>query len=103
MVYNYGKQSNIILDYLGKMDEPASDLALVKSELWFCIHHEMVVSPLDFFVRRTGMLFFDISRLRKFIQPVLDEFTKYFAWGDAKLGEETKKLNQAIKEATLHE
>lgn len=103
MVYNYGRQSDVILDYLSKMNESASDLGLVKAELWFCVHHEMVISPLDFFVRRTGMLFFDINRLKKSIQPVLDDFKKYFAWDDAKLGEETKKLNQAIKEATLHE
>jgi glycerol-3-phosphate dehydrogenase len=101
MVYNYGRQSNAILDYLNKMNEPASDLGLIRAELWFCVHHEMVVSPLDFLVRRTGMLFFDIGRLKKFMQPVLDEFKKYFAWDDAKLNEETKKLNQAINEATL--
>ena len=72
-----------------------------KSELWFCIHYEMVISPLDFFVRRTGMLFFYMNRLPALVQPVMQEFKKYFEWSDEKVNEELEKLNQAIKEATL--
>jgi glycerol-3-phosphate dehydrogenase len=101
LISNYGRNSDVILDHLKKMNEPPSDFSLAKAELWYCIHHEMVISPLDFFVRRTGMLFFYMNRLMKLKQLILDEFKKYFEWSDEKVNAELEKLNQAIKEATL--
>lgn len=101
LVSNYGRQSDLILNYLTELPDSKNDLALAKAELWYCIHHEMVVSPLDFFVRRTGMLFFYMNRLPDLIQPVMQEFKRYFEWSDEKVNEEVKKLSQVIKEATL--
>jgi glycerol-3-phosphate dehydrogenase len=101
LISNYGRNSDVILDHLKKMNEPPSDFSLAKAELWYCIHHEMVISPLDFFVRRTGMLFFYMNRLMKLKQPILDEFKKYFEWSNEKVNAELEKLNQAIKEAAL--
>lgn len=101
LVSNYGRQSDAILDYLKEMNEPSSDLTLAKAELWFCIHYEMVISPLDFFVRRTGMLFFHMDRLPALIQPIMEEFKKYFEWSDEKFNKEMNKITQAIQEATL--
>jgi glycerol-3-phosphate dehydrogenase len=101
LVSNYGKQTDDILNHLAQQPDAKDELALAKSELWFCIHNEMVISPLDFFVRRTGMLFFYMNRLPGLIQPVMQEFKRYFGWSDEKVNEELEKLNQAIKEATL--
>ncbi len=101
LVSNYGRQSDAIVEYVKNMDEPGTDLALAKAELWFCVHHEMVISPLDFFVRRTGMLFFYMNRLPALVQPMMEEFKRYFEWSDEKLNEELKKLKKAIHEATL--
>ena len=101
LVSNYGKQSETILNYMTQLPDVKNDLALAKSELWFCIHYEMVLSPVDFFVRRTGMLFFHIHRLRNSIDPLMEEFKNYFQWSDDKVREELNKLNQVINEATL--
>jgi glycerol-3-phosphate dehydrogenase len=101
LVSNYGRQSDVILQHLQEMNDPGSDQSLAKAELWFCIHHEMVISAMDFFVRRTGMLFFHMDRMPALIEPIMNEFKRYFEWSDEKLSEELKKLNQAIKEATL--
>lgn len=101
LVSNYGKQSDATLEYLMNMENSETDVALAKAELWFCIHHEMVIFPLDFFVRRTGMLFFHIDRIPDLILPIMEEFKRYFEWGDEKLREELKKLNKAMTEATL--
>jgi hypothetical protein len=35
------------------------------------------------------------------MEPVLDEFKRYFEWDDQKLSEETGKLKKAIAEAIL--
>lgn len=101
LVSNYGKQSEIILNYMTQLPDTKDDFALAKSELWFTTQYEMVVSPLDFFVRRTGMLFFHINRLRSLMNPLLNEFKTSFGWNDSQYQEELNKLNQAINEATL--
>ncbi len=101
LVSNYGRQSDAILEYVNGMDDPGADLSLAKAELWFCIHHEMVISPTDFFVRRTGMLFFRMDRMPALIEPLMKEFKRYFEWSDDKFTEELSTLNKAINEATL--
>ncbi len=108
LVSNYGRQSDVIVEYVQKMDDPGTslpdrqaDLALAKAELWFCIHHEMVISPLDFFIRRTGILFFRMDRLPALVQPIMEEFKRCFEWSEEKYNEEFKKLDKAIVEATL--
>lgn len=101
LVSNYGKQTEDILNYMTQLPDSKDDLALAKSELWFCIHYEMVVSPVDFFVRRTGMLFFHIQRMKNLMNPLLNDFKSYFGWSDSQYKEELNKLNQAINEATL--
>ena len=32
---------------------------MIKAEVWFTINYEMACNPTDFFMRRTGRLFFD--------------------------------------------
>lgn len=101
LVSNYGRQTNLIVDNLAKQDGTKSDLTLAKAELWYGINHEMVISPLDFFVRRTGMLFFDINRLRVLLDPLLDEFKNTFDWNDDKARYEREAVDKVIAQATL--
>jgi glycerol-3-phosphate dehydrogenase len=76
LVYNYGKQTEIVLDLVKNHQDPDQDIALAKAELDFGIHYEMVLTPLDFFVRRTGMVYFNIHRLKKLMDIILLEFVK---------------------------
>jgi glycerol-3-phosphate dehydrogenase len=39
------------------MDEDQQE-KMIKAEVWFAINYEMACTPADFFVRRTGRLFF---------------------------------------------
>lgn len=70
----YGIQADTILAYFHQIEEPDPALRLIKAELQFCFHFEMVETPLDFFIRRTGRLYFDIHAVRKYLLPVLQEF-----------------------------
>jgi glycerol-3-phosphate dehydrogenase len=101
LVANYGRQCDAILTRLKEKGEPVNELAMIKAELWFCLHHEMVVYPLDFFVRRTGMLFFDISRMKSFLLPVLEECGHYYNWSSEQLSMEKNNIEKAIAEASL--
>lgn len=101
LVANYGRNTDTVIDLFVKRPEARNDITLVRAELWYGINHEMVTSLTDFFVRRTGMLFFHMDRLPVFIQPLLEDFTQYFNWSEAKATAELEALQKAITDATL--
>jgi glycerol-3-phosphate dehydrogenase len=97
LVENYGDQTRAILndfDQRKMTDEP--DLALLKSELYFCLRYEMVCTPLDFFIRRTGLVNFDIHRVIKWKDKILTEFEIYFSWSKEKTSRELQSLDRQL-------
>jgi glycerol-3-phosphate dehydrogenase len=98
LVTNYGKASRLILDQMKNYhDQP--ELNLGRSELWYCLNYEMVTSLADFFVRRTGSLYFDIERIPILKEIAIEEFQKYLKWSDKKTKEAIEKLDQLVYDA----
>jgi len=100
LVYNYGKQTNSILKKFAELKDTDVEIRLAKAELWFCIEHEMVQTPLDFFIRRTGKLYFDTKSLNKLKEPILKEFKTIFKWDNQSLKQHKTALEKAVFEAT---
>jgi glycerol-3-phosphate dehydrogenase len=96
LVTNYGKQTGIILEIFTRRKERDAAERLILAELEFGVAFEMVLSPLDFFVRRTGRLYFDIHSVREYHEVVLRELGKMF-----KSNKETMERWQEELEATL--
>ncbi len=78
LVTNYGKQTEIILENYAVLKDKDPHIRMIKAELQFGIDYEMVTNPMDFFIRRTGRLYFDIHSVRSLLEVVLDEFTRIF-------------------------
>ncbi|MCF6347097.1 MAG: glycerol-3-phosphate dehydrogenase/oxidase [Flavobacteriaceae bacterium] len=100
LVYNYGKQTNNILKKFTELKDTDVEIRLAKAELWFCIEHEMVQNPLDFFIRRTGKLYFDIENVEKLKEPILKEFKAVFNWDNQTLKQHRIELELVVIEAT---
>ena len=100
LVHNYGKQTDLILDKFNELKEDNTELSLLKAEIWFTIQHEMTCTPTDFFMRRTGRLFFDKPSVDAYKNDVLKEFTNYFKWSDIEVQKHEQELNTKIKLAT---
>jgi glycerol-3-phosphate dehydrogenase len=96
LVHLYGKQSDTIIDYAVKHPESDSEITLALAELWFAIHNEMVNKLMDFCVRRTGLLYFNIHRLTKIQEPVLHAMAQYFHWSESRIAKERQELEQLI-------
>jgi glycerol-3-phosphate dehydrogenase len=79
LVTNYGVQTETILKIYSKRKEKNTAVRMILSELRFGIAYEMVQSPLDFFVRRTGRLYFDIDSVRRYMDPVIEEMQQTFS------------------------
>jgi glycerol-3-phosphate dehydrogenase len=78
----------------------ASSLPLaVHAELIYAIDNEMCLTPCDFFMRRTGMLYFDIAAVREFAPAVIKVMTEKFNWDRSDENRYQKELEQAIVSA----
>lgn len=100
LVSNYGKQTDQILEEYNSIDDPDPAIRLAKAELWFTMQFEMVCLPLDFFVRRTGRLYFDIESVKKLKNPILASFADYLGWGQSKVDQEGAKVDEALQLAS---
>ena len=78
LVTNYGKQTEKILELYATIVEADPYVRLAKAEVAFGIDFEMVQTPMDFFIRRTGRLYFDIESIRTLMEPILKEFQNKF-------------------------
>lgn len=83
LVHNYGKQTDVVLDKFDEITEDDIQKRLLKAEIWFTIQHEMTCTPTDFFMRRTGRLFFDKPSVDAYKNFVINEFSTHFNWNEA--------------------
>ncbi len=97
LVHNYGKQSEHILAQLDKLAGTTAEEKLIRSELLFCMDHEMVVKPLDFFVRRTGKMYFDVRSVIQWKDIILSDMQKRFNWTQEKNMYFENQLNILVK------
>ncbi len=98
LVTNYGKQTEIILENFASLNDEDVYVRMAKAELRFGIDYEMVQNPMDFFIRRTGRLYFDIDSVRSLIEPILQEFKLIYKVDDAQLSKWKEELNRELKE-----
>ncbi len=98
LVTNYGKQTETILETYANLKDADKVVRLAKAELKFGIDFEMIQNPMDFFIRRTGRLYFDIDSVRYLLEPLLEEFKIVFKLNDAEISAYRTVLEQEMKE-----
>ena len=98
LVTNYGKQTETILQYYAKQKEDDHVVGMAKAELKFTIENEMVQTPMDFFIRRTGRLYFDIDSIRKLMESILAEFKTIYKLDDEAINSYRKTLEGEMEE-----
>jgi glycerol-3-phosphate dehydrogenase len=103
LVHNYGKQTDIILQKFDDLMHDNMQEKMIKAEVWFTINHEMTCSPTDFFMRRTGRLFFDSPSVDLHKEYVLNEFKNHFSWDDKTTEKYLKELEKYVNIATTFE
>lgn len=96
----FGKQSELIFNKINYFFNENPQERLVRAELWYCIYHEMTNSLADFFVRRTGKLYFDIDSVYQYESMVLQDCIQYLEWDENRVEKEKKILHELLKDAT---
>jgi len=103
LVYNYGKQTDTILKKFDELTDENQQEKMIKSEVWFSIHYEMTCTPTDFFMRRTGRLFFDTHSVFFYKDLVIGLFETAFDWDEKTTEKHQKELEKELKIATTFE
>jgi len=97
LITNYGKQTEKVLDLYRSFKNKDAQLRMIRAELHYGISHEMVMNPMDFFIRRTGRLYFDIESIRTYQKPLLDDLKKAFGYDDAQILEFQEKMEHELE------
>lgn len=95
----YGTQTETILKNALNLGENK----VFEAELMFCIEQEMVLHMVDFFIYRTGRIFFDIKSVRDQLDHATDLMHSHFNWTETQKKSEKDAVNRAIHEATTFE
>jgi glycerol-3-phosphate dehydrogenase len=96
LVENYGRAAAYILN-LPAVGQSDPEVALATNELAYCLEHELVMKPLDFFERRSGRLYFHAGIIHRLTEPLLRVFQLYFGWDEASVDAEKQQLESVLK------
>lgn len=102
LVDRYGSNVDKIFDLYENLKNEAMEAGLdplVFSQLRYAINEECIYKPVDFFVRRTGALFFDIQWVKKNKEAVQSYMRKVLHWNAEELGYYSRELQQLLYEA----
>ncbi len=96
LVHNYGKQTDIILQKFDDLMHDNMQEKMIKAEVWFAINYEMACTPTDFFMRRTGRLFFDANSVYTHKDLVIQLFNNQFNWDENQKEKNSKELDEKL-------
>ncbi len=99
LVGTYGKNADMLLSNIDPKN-PDKDEALALAELEFGINNELTLHPCDFFIRRTGRLFFDIQSVKQLENSIIEKMQVVFNWDQSKVDQLKNDLECAFQEAT---
>ena len=97
---NYGTQAENILNSMKNYNAEDKEVAMALAEVDFCIAHEMVQRAEDYFVRRSGRLYFDILTIPTIKEKVLEHMSQQLNWTPERKIEEVSRIEMLIQDAT---
>lgn len=98
LVKLYGSNVDTVFSYLPEDEQNLP--RVLYAQLMYAIHREMAAKPVDFFIRRTGQLLFNITAVYEWKDQVIAEMASIFNWTDEQKAAYNQELDQEITHAT---
>ncbi|RDW16552.1 glycerol-3-phosphate dehydrogenase [Oceanobacillus arenosus] len=101
-VATYGSNVDILFDiYQSRKEEAVKENIdpAVFAKLIYAMEYEAAYKPVDFFIRRTGALFFDIHWVRTNKENVIQYMAKILQWNEEQRVRYVSELEQLMHEA----
>lgn len=102
LIQTYGSNIDIIFQLYEDAKKVAQDDVMdpiVLATLKYAISYEQAYKPIDYFIRRTGALFFNIQWVEDHQHQVVDYMEKVLHWTEAQKHLYHEELKQMIEEA----
>lgn len=95
----YGTNVDKVFAYVAqaKGDLPA----IVYGQLYYAMNDESASAATDFFIRRTGALYFNIHLVEQFKGLVIEEMARYLSWSNQEKQQQIEWLEKALKEVKV--
>ncbi|MBV7506125.1 glycerol-3-phosphate dehydrogenase/oxidase [Bacillus sp. sid0103] len=101
LVHRYGSNINRIFEMANKYD-PTNKFGLpleVYVQIVYSLEEEMTVKPVDFFIRRTGALFFDIHWVEEWKDAIINYMEDALGWTVEEKTRFKEELETALTDA----
>ena len=98
LAHHYGANVDMVFSYAQKRHETIPQG--LYAQLLYGIHHEMVVHPNDFLIRRTANMFFNIADVKAHKDAILDAMASLLNWSVEQRERFTADLTKEITRAT---
>jgi glycerol-3-phosphate dehydrogenase len=101
LVNRYGSNVNAIFKLIKQLNETETNSipVMLRAQILYNIENEMCVTPSDFFIRRTGALYFDIALVKTWQKEITTYMQQYLKWNDELMKSFTEALQQSIEES----
>jgi len=97
LIQRYGSNINHIYHRMSRLQDCMHPLPpAVIASINYSLEEEMVVTPIDFFLRRTGTLLFDRSWVLRWKESVINYMADYFQWDDEQKQALTDDLDREL-------
>lgn len=96
----YGTNVDQVFEFAKEVENHDSVLPpFVYAQYRYALEEEMITKPIDFFIRRTGALFFDIEWVRQWQDPVIDQMAKDLDWTEEEKSMYKTELEIELRDA----
>ncbi|WP_240374015.1 glycerol-3-phosphate dehydrogenase/oxidase [Bacillus piscicola] len=90
-----------ILEELRKRGGESESERLIDAQLQYAIEHEMAVTPLDFFIRRTGAMYLKKNWVLTHKERVLEWMSETLQWSEAEKQAHRRELEDYLKSMSV--
>ncbi|MFC0471466.1 glycerol-3-phosphate dehydrogenase/oxidase [Halalkalibacter kiskunsagensis] len=102
LVKMYGSNIDILFEYANNYEQKGKNAGLaldVFMQLLYTMKQEMTVRPTDFFIRRTGALFFNIDWVYEWKEAVVMQMANILEWSQDEVKDNMKELDKHLHDA----
>ena len=97
LVELYGTQLADIITLSKQFDDDDPETCLFRAELQFSMENELTMNPIDFYIHRTGRMYFHIDSVRNTKELLLRDMGKYFSWDKKTAETASQNLEESIR------
>ncbi|MCB0688193.1 MAG: glycerol-3-phosphate dehydrogenase/oxidase [Saprospiraceae bacterium] len=101
LVHNYGKKAIDIYEDMARYAEYSPDIALIYAELDHARDFEMMATPLDYLMRRTGRIFFRPESIRLVEDHIFQYFADRYLYTPDQLYQQKLDWREAVRSITV--